>query len=558
MSRFALRLVSSLTALAVAQLALAPAAHTCGCLVMPDPSQPVVQAGERIVFGVKNSTVEAHIQIKYQGDPKDFGWLLPLPSLPTMELGSEELFSQLEAKTAPQFFLSQSFLGNCSGPSLGCGSSSSLSRAGGGFFPPSEDGTIPGSPLVVQDSIGPYDYAVLKADDQTEMLKWLNTNRYLVPAGTDAVLKPYIHSGAYLLALKLKSGKSVGDLQPVVVRYTSDLPMIPIILTSVAATPNMGIEVFVLGQGRAIPRNYNHTVINEAALDWNNFGQSYPALINRAVAEAPKHHTFVTEFADKSGLMQGLLDPAGRFGDGPGLKALTDPLDYAKYLRSHGFTYPFSGTLATILKAYIPEPAELVASGVSDVEFYANLDDQLLTWRQAYNKTPPAIDAAGLTDEIWKRIVTPTLAAGKLFTTYPYLTRMFTTLSPNDMTDDPVFSFNTGLPTVSNVHKVTMQVDCAGDGQVTTEEGFKVLYPNTAAGPAVAQVPASLRIETLSETGAATVVTDNTAATQSLLGPAGGSGCRVGEAAAGSRGWSGVLLLTGLALVVAARARRRN
>ena len=70
------------------------------------------------------------------------------------------------------------------------------------------------SPLVIQSSIGPYDYAVLKADSKDAMLKWLSDNHYFVPAGTDETVSAYLHPGAYFLALKLKSGKSAGDLQP--------------------------------------------------------------------------------------------------------------------------------------------------------------------------------------------------------------------------------------------------------------------------------------------------------------------------------------------------------
>jgi signal transduction histidine kinase len=48
---------------------------------------------------------------------------------------------------------------------------------------------------------------------QTELLEWLDTNHYFVPAGTDDAVGPYIRRGAYFLALKLKSGHSTGDLQ---------------------------------------------------------------------------------------------------------------------------------------------------------------------------------------------------------------------------------------------------------------------------------------------------------------------------------------------------------
>src|SRR6185503_15029337 len=110
---------------------------------------------------------------------------------------------------------------------------------------------------------------VLKADDKTDMLAWLMKNRYFVPDAIGTAVTPYIHAGAYFLALKLRSGESTGSLLPVVVHYASDLPMIPLVLTSVGATPKMPIEVYVLGASRAIPRNYHHVVVNEAAINYS-------------------------------------------------------------------------------------------------------------------------------------------------------------------------------------------------------------------------------------------------------------------------------------------------
>ena len=50
---------------------------------------PIVQAGERIPFAHKDGVVTAHIQIQYQGKPGDFGWLLPLPAVPTDRNGKD-------------------------------------------------------------------------------------------------------------------------------------------------------------------------------------------------------------------------------------------------------------------------------------------------------------------------------------------------------------------------------------------------------------------------------------------------------------------------------------
>ena len=301
-------------------------ANACGCFTPPDPSVPIVQAGERILFAMENGVVTAHIQIQYAGDAQDFGWLLPLPSVPEMELGTDELFAALTTNTQPKYRLVQKYDGNCG--------FNPANR--GGVFGPDGRGTGRGrqqrsrrqrrrSPLVIQASIGPYDYAVLKADNQDDMLEWLADNHYFVPAGTDETVGAYIRPGAFFLALKLQSGKSAGDLQPVVVRYPADLPMIPIVLTSVAAQPNMGIQVWMLGAGRAIPRNYYHTVINDMAIDWNTSGANYNDVIIKAVGEAPEKHSFVTEYAGDSAVMRNVLNAPGRFGTQAALAASTTP-----------------------------------------------------------------------------------------------------------------------------------------------------------------------------------------------------------------------------------------
>src|SRR5262249_43333150 len=158
-------------------------------------------------------------------------------AVPTLELGVDELFSALTTQTQPKYRMKTVYDDSCSNvPTPVFGAPSDLGLA---FGAPDMGGPGDGrpSPLVIEDSIGPYDYAVLKADDKSAMLDWLKANRYFVPSGTDGAVIPYIRPGAFFLALKLRSGKSSGDLQPVVVRYASDLPMIPIVLTSVGAKP---------------------------------------------------------------------------------------------------------------------------------------------------------------------------------------------------------------------------------------------------------------------------------------------------------------------------------
>jgi len=564
----------TLTSLALLGLALSYTsdAAACGCFTPPDPSVPIVQAGELIAFAQQDGQVTAHIQIKYQGSASDFGWLLPLPSVPTLELGTDELFSALTTNTQPKYKVNRVYEGNCSfDPSrggFGLGGTPSAGNSGGGGSGGSGD-QAPGSPLVYQDSVGPYDYAVLKADTKDPMLQWLADNRYFVPAGTDDAIGPYIHPGSYFLALKLKKGNDVGDLQPVVVKYASDLPMIPLVLTSVAANPHMGIQVWMLGAGRAIPRNYYHTVINDAKLDWLNGSQNYNDVIIAATAEAPDKHSFVTEYAGAVTPMKNVLNAPGRFGVQSELAATQSDVEFVGYMTSHQF--PFTSQTIAVLQKYIPVPPLLQQqNGIQPPQFYQNLS----YWLGSYKQQNPGqfvgwtenFQPAQMAQELQDRVVTPTLAAGAMFDAFPYLTRLYTTLSPEDMNKDPVFSFNPGLKDWPNVHNGELTYHCGffGDkGQaltaatLRTEAGWVIDFPNGTGNTTGFQQPAgpsSQRIEILRETGNPDVVTDNTSSIGHALGE---GGCGVALGGRASRqyvGFAGLMVVAALMLL----GRRRR
>ena len=544
-------------------LAMAPReAAACGCFVNPTvTTTPVIQAGERILFAVENGQVTAHIQIQYQGKAEDFGWLLPLPSVPTLEVGTDELFAVLQSRTDPKVTTTTNNSCQQSSTSFGCGAdakSTSLNRAGAGCSVDADcgphalcfNGICVVDLVVVQDSVGPYDYAVLKADDKTAMLDWLAKNRYVVPGGTDETIAPYIHPGAYFLALKLKSGKDAGDIQPVVVHYASDLPMIPIILTAVAATPDMGILVWVLGEARAIPRNYHHTVLSETALALQG---DYNKVLLQAVNEAPKHHTFITEYAGATlGGWSALRVPAL---DGAKLAVTTDASAFASALAgAFGSTLPKQ--LQSILAAHIAEPDDLIKQGISSSDFYARFDHYMELWDARFPGHPPLMfDAKATAEEIVARLVDPPRKANDLMGRYPLLTRLHTVLSPKDMTDDPVFSFNDSLPSVSPGHNFTRTTDCDGNVTVTViDEGLSVHLEKGAVPPELQSLPASRRIETLRESGPGEVVTDNLQAIQSAA--SGTGGCAVASTPA-SRGSLLLVMLLGGAAAAGRRRRRR-
>ncbi len=398
------------------------------------------------------------------------------------------------------------------------------------------------------------------------MLQWLSDNRYFVPAAPWTRPNPTSTRAATSWRSSCAAVESSGDVSPIVLHYTSDLPMIPITLTQVGAVDNMGILVWVVGEARAIPRNYYQVVLDDLPVWFSNF-RSYNAQLIDAVHEAPGKHGFITQYAGTSKLVWDKLDYPGRFGDLDTLRTLTSPLDYLHYLESNGFS--FDGTLLTILARYLPEPQPLVDAGVPLLQFYLGFDQY-----GAYVPGPDAdggvampFDPAALTDEIATRIVTPARDANALLLRHLYLTRMYTALSPKDMTIDPVFSSNRELGDVPLLHSATITTPCVGQPWLATDAGFETQYLNGL--PPSVGLPAALRVELVRDAGQPELVQDNTETIRAALGPVdhgratsasdspSGCGCTVGHVRVRSNVVM-LLLLCAAALGVRSLRRRRS
>lgn len=158
--------------------------------------------------------------------------------------------------------------------------------------------------------------------------------------------------------------------------------------------------------------------------------------------------------------------------------------------------------------------------GVPLVDYFENLSFYLTQDPQRggpdYDATAQkiqAFDPTLATADLQSRIVTPTLEAGALFHTQQALTRLYTTLSPEDMNLDPVFGFNPDLPSVFLNHTSTMTQGCeATDTTLDTDSGLHV----SAWHPDNPALPYSLRIETLGETGAPQIISDHQSQIRSL------------------------------------------
>ena len=433
--------------------------HACGGFFCS--ALPMNQVGEKILFAFDGSTMTMQVQIQYQGTAEDFAWVLPIPAIPELMVGQNEVFRQLSFTTRPAFFLQFDQADEC------------------GFFypfPEAMDDVTRSEDVEVasEERVGPYETAVIKADDAAAITEWLLANGYQIGDLGAELLEPYVANGSYFLALRLAADSDVGDLQPIGATYVAQQPMIPIRLTAVATQPDLGVLVWILGSDRAVPENYLHVRINEARIDWYNGGPNYAQVVTEAANEAGGR-AFVTDYAGPSEIMDKRLYSEERF-DLETLRGVEDPSRFIDELLRQGFSR--DSQMQSLLRRYIPIPAAVIEEGVLQVVFGGDetayqraSDDGLLlalAERSFYNNirryeewTGELIfDAAAFTGALQEVVVEPLRETQELFGEFPYLTRLFTTLSADEMTVDPLFVFNPDLPGVSNLHNAAGRFEC--------------------------------------------------------------------------------------------------
>jgi HEAT repeat protein len=126
------------------------------------------------------------LQVKYEGPLEEFGWLIPVASVPKVEQGSMEAFYELSQLTQRNF-------GNYY-------KAASLGSRGSHEEPVK---------VVEIKTVGAYEVAVLSAQDSGSLARWLKANEYSIPEGKSEIIDEYIGRGWYFIAAKIQLNKGV-------------------------------------------------------------------------------------------------------------------------------------------------------------------------------------------------------------------------------------------------------------------------------------------------------------------------------------------------------------
>jgi hypothetical protein len=259
------------------------AAACGGCF--HEPTEITVVTDHRMAFQISTKQTVLWDQIRYSGDPKEFAWVLPVRPGTVVEASSDAWFATLDAFTVPTIVgPTPSGGGGCG---IGCSASSAKSF---------EDN---GGVMVISESVvGPYASVTLRSSDPKALETWLTTNGYVIPASIQPTIGAYVSEKFDFIALKLRPGQGIRAMRPVRVVFSGSDNSLPLRMVAAGVGAQVGITLFVIGEGRYHPQNFPDVTLDDNDLVWDTSqGKSNYADLSLALMAKNDGRSWLTEFA---------------------------------------------------------------------------------------------------------------------------------------------------------------------------------------------------------------------------------------------------------------------
>ncbi len=240
-------------------------ANACGGCFVPTET-PTVVTDHRMILTASKEQSTLYDQIRYQGDPESFAWVLPIAGTVDVGLSADLLFNALDQQTATRITPPPQ---NCPPPPPDC--QFGAASAGNAESDPG------GVNVLKKEVVGPFETVQLQASDPQALHNWLATNKFTVTPDVKPVIDVYVAEKFNFLALKLLPGKGTQDMRPVRVTTKGAAVVLPLRMVAAGTGANVGISLWVVGEGRYEPTNFPTFYISndEIAWDWTQNKSNY-------------------------------------------------------------------------------------------------------------------------------------------------------------------------------------------------------------------------------------------------------------------------------------------
>ncbi|CAN5704885.1 hypothetical protein BH09MYX1_BH09MYX1_23800 [soil metagenome] len=253
--------LAMLTLVATAAVFQARDALACGgCFHDPNENVSVV-TDHRMIFSISKDQTTLYDEMRYSGDPASFAWVLPIRGKVSVGLSADVLFSALDSRTKTTVLAPQppacAPLRCCRGDGTPFTSADSGASFDGGVY------------VIDQQVVGPYETVQLSSTDPSALETWLSSHGFVIPPDVSSIVAAYVAEKFDFLAMRLAPGQNVRAMRPVRITTPGATATLPLRMVSAGTGPNVGITLWVVGEGRWEPQNFPTFTIGNADLEWD-------------------------------------------------------------------------------------------------------------------------------------------------------------------------------------------------------------------------------------------------------------------------------------------------
>ena len=301
------QLVAALVATCVMCLGPHRAAAFCGFYVS-GASASLYNNATMVVMMREGTKTVLSMQNNYQGPPRDFAMVVPVPVVlqkENVKTLPREIFQRIDSLAAPrlvEYWEQDPCLQPVVEENMFLPSAAAAPARMRGAARSSDD---LGVTVEAQFKVAEYDIVILSAKDSNGLDTWLRREKYNIPKGAESVLRPYVAKGTKFFVakvdatkVKFEAGKAV--LSPLRFHYESKDFSLPVRLGLLNSRGEQDLIVHILARGQRYEvANYENVTIptNIRVRDQvrQNFGDFYEKLFAATVDKNPGR--VVTEYS---------------------------------------------------------------------------------------------------------------------------------------------------------------------------------------------------------------------------------------------------------------------
>ena len=298
---------------AAISIATPTVAHAfCGFYIDANGSEMVNNATQVVLMRQGTRTVLS-MQNNYQGPPKDFAMVIPVPVVlkeSDVKTLSKDVFKKVDQMGSPRLveYWEQDpcRVDDYDEEDRPMKSARREKSKKSGEL--DDDAKDFGVTVEAKFDVGEYQIAILSAKDSTGLDGYLRSQKYQIPKTAEPLLRPYVASGSKFFVAKVNPAKvrfenGQAMLSPLRFHYDSDEFSLPIRLGLASSSGTQDLIVSILSNTRFELANYKNTFIptNFDVKDEvrTRFGEFYAALFDRTVQQNPG--AVVTEYSWDAG-----------------------------------------------------------------------------------------------------------------------------------------------------------------------------------------------------------------------------------------------------------------